>query len=358
MADGFERSERATPRKREEARREGQVAVSPEVSPVAVLLTAIAVVSWGGPFAVRRCATLLHAWLVAIGPTAAHDDPIWPLAAHALKDLGTPLAPFFLATAAVGATAVIAQIGWSLHPNLLLPDPNRMSPARAASRIFSRTGLVQLLKAIAKIGLVLGIAWRVARHTGLEAVATPGMSIDALLAFMGTGVRRLLLAMAAALGVLGAADYVWQRRRHEESIKMTRQEVREEQKESEGDPHVRARFKRTHREIARRRMLADVPRADVVLTNPTHFAVALRYRPGAMDAPRVLAKGAGALAQKIKDAARQAGIPIVERRALARALFRSVQIGAEIPPALYRAVAEILAYVFSLRPRAATSETR
>ena len=134
---------------------------------------------------------------------------------------------------------------------------------------------------------------------------------------------------------------------------MTRQEVREEQKESEGDPQVRQRFRRAHREIARRRMLAEVPRADVVLTNPTHVAVALRYRPGEMAAPLVLAKGAGELAQKIKDAARQAGIPIIERRALARALFRSVKLGAEIPPALYRAIAEILAYVYSLRGRVA-----
>ena len=130
---------------------------------------------------------------------------------------------------------------------------------------------------------------------------------------------------------------------------MTRQEVREEQKETDGDPQVRARFRRVHREIARRQMLAEVKSADVVLTNPVHVAVALRYRAEAMAAPQLVARGAGELAEKIKEAARRAGVPIVERRALARALFKSVKLGAHIPPALYRAVAEILAYIYSLR---------
>jgi flagellar biosynthesis protein FlhB len=353
MADGLERTERATPRRREEARRKGQVAVSPEVSPVAVLLAAVTVASWGAPRLLARSAGVLRTWLGAVGPTGAHDDPIWPLASHALVQLSTPLVPFFLATAAVGSAAVLAQVGWGFHPSLLAPDLGRLGPARAMSRLFSTTGLVTLVKAILKIAVVLGLAWSVLRRVGSEAVATPDMPLDALLAFVASGLRRLLLTMAAALGVLGAADYFWQRRHHEEQLRMTRQEVKEEQKESEGDPQIRGRVRRAQREISRRRMLAEIPRADVVLTNPVHVAVALRYRTGEMDAPRVLAKGAGEMAQKIKDAARQAGVPIVERRALARALFRSVQLGAEIPPALYRAVAEILAYVYSLRGRPA-----
>jgi flagellar biosynthetic protein FlhB len=175
------------------------------------------------------------------------------------------------------------------------------------------------------------------------------MTPAALLAFTGTGLRRLLLAMALVLAALGGLDWLWQRWRHERDLRMSRQEVKEEQKETDGDPQVRARFRRAHREIARRHMLSEVKHADVVLTNPVHVAVALRYRAAEAAAPEVVAKGAGELAQKIKDAARRAGVPIVERRALARALFRSVRLGAQIPPALYRAVAEILAYVYSLR---------
>jgi flagellar biosynthetic protein FlhB len=352
MADGPDRTEQATPRRREEARKKGQVAVSSEVSPVAVLGAVLLLASWGGPAAVARSRMLLHGWIAAIGPAAAHDDPIWPLARGSLLALASALAPFFVTTAVVGAGAMIAQVGFGLRPNLLAPDLSRMSPARAVGRIFSRTGLVSLAKAIVKIVIVLGIAARVLWRTGEDAVGAPGMSLDALLVFTGLHMRRLLLTMAVALGALGALDYLWQRRQHEENLRMSRQEVKEEHRETEGDPQIRARFRRAHREISRRRMLAEVRHADVVLTNPVHVAVALQYRAADMAAPRVIAKGADELAQKIKDAARSAGIPIVERRALARALFRTVKLGQEIPPALYRAVAEILAYVYSLRPRA------
>ena len=161
--------------------------------------------------------------------------------------------------------------------------------------------------------------------------------------------RRFFVAIA--LAAFAALDFLWQRWRFEQDLRMTRHEVREEQRESEGDPHVRLRFRRAHRELARRRMLADVKDADVVLTNPTHVAVALRYRADEGAAPKVVAKGADELAAKIREAARAAGVPIVERRALARALFASVKVGAEIPPALYRAVAEILAYIYAVRGR-------
>jgi flagellar biosynthetic protein FlhB len=314
-----------------------------------VLLAALAVVSWGGPHAVARARLVLGGWLMAIGPAAAHDDAVWPLIARALGQVGSLLVPFFLATACVGVGAVIAQVGWSVNPEVVFPDLSRVSPASGWKRIVSTQGAANLVKAIAKIALVLGIAWRTLWRTGADAVAAPGMTPDVLLGFAGHGLRRLLLAMALALAVLGALDYLWQRWRYEQSLKMSRQEVKEEQKETEGDPHVRARFRRAHREIAGRRMLAEVKRADVVLTNPVHVAIALRYRAPEMAAPQVIAKGAGELAQRIKEAARSAGIPIVERRALARALYRSVKVGAEIPPALYRAVAEILAYIYSLR---------
>jgi len=357
MPEAADRTERATPRRREEARKHGQVALSPEVAPVAVLLTALAVVSWGAPVALAKSRAALAALLAASGPIAAHDDPVGPIVLRTLLSFTGVLAPFCIAAAVVGTGAVIAQIGWSMNPGLLLPDPGRLSPANGLKRIFSANGAMNLVKAIAKIAVVATVAYRVVLRTGAEAVGASGMMPAELLAFTGMGLRRLFLAMALALAVLGGLDYLWQRRRHEQSLKMSRHEVKEEAKETEGDPQVKGRFRRAHREIARRRMLTDVKRADVVLTNPVHVAVALRYRASETAAPHVLAKGAGELAQKIKDAARAAGVPIVERRALARALFKSVKIGAEIPPALYRAVAEILAYIYSLRG-AAVGEMR
>jgi flagellar biosynthetic protein FlhB len=353
MAEGAaDRTERATPKRRTEARRHGQVVLSPEVSPVAVLLTALLLAAFGGPLLLARSRLLLGSWLAAVGPAAAGNEvlsAVAPLLARAGGQLVTVLLPFFLLVAVVGVGVVVAQVGWSLNPELVLPDLNRMNPMNGVQRIFSSSGLVNLAKALLKIVIVLAIAYRVLRHIGPGTLAAPGMMPEEILAFAGAGLRRLFLAMALALAVLGALDWMFQRWRYEQSLRMSRHEVKEEHKESEGNPQVKGRFRRMHREIAKRRMLAEVKRADVVLTNPVHVAVALRYRAEEMGAPRVVAKGAGELAQKIKDAARSAGVPIVERRALARAIFRSVQLGAEIPPALYRAVAEILAYIYSLR---------
>jgi flagellar biosynthetic protein FlhB len=344
-----ERTERATPRRRDEARKHGQVALSPEVAPVAVLLTAIGVAAWGAPHAVERTRVILAGILAASGPIAAHDDPAGPMILRAILSIGTLLVPFFVATALVGLTAIVGQVGWAVNPTLVLPDPSRISPGKGFKRVFSSNGVMNLVKAVVKITLVMGLAYKVLVHAGADAVASPGMTPLDILRLTGTSLRRLALTMAVLLAVLAALDYFWQRWRHEKSLKMSRHEVKEEHKETEGNPQVKLRFRRAHREISRRRMLSEVRNADVVLTNPIHVAVALRYRAGETAAPRVLAKGAGELAQKIKDAARSAGVPIVERRALARALFKSVKLGAEIPPALYRAVAEILAYIYSLR---------
>jgi flagellar biosynthetic protein FlhB len=358
MAEGGERTEQATPKRREESRRKGQVAVSTEVSPVLVLLTALTLAHYGAPVALARCRLVLGRFLAAAGPAAVHDDAVAPFLVQAVLEMGGLLVPFCIAAALVGLAAMVAQVGWSLNPELALPDLGRLSPANGLKRIFSATGAMNLAKAVLKILVVLGIAYRAGRHAAQAAITTPDMPLEALLGFTGAAVSRLLLHMALALGALGALDYLWQRWRHEQSLKMSRHEVKEEQRQAEGDPQIKMRFKRAHREVAKRRMLAEVKRADVVLTNPIHVAVALRYRAEEMVAPRVVAKGAGELAAKIKDEARQAGVPIVERRALARALFRSVALGAEIPPALYRAVAEILAYIYSLRAVAPTGEAR
>ncbi len=352
---GADRTEQATPKRREEARKHGQVILSPEVAPVAVLLAALVVTTAGAPMLLAQTRVVLRAWLAAVGPIAADDGPTWPLMVIALHELGSVLGPFFIVVAVVGIGTVVAQVGFKLTPELAAPQLSRIGLVQGWQRLFSLQGAASLVKAVVKIVVVSLIAFQVIQSWGHVAVAAPTMSIGEILALAGGSVRHLLLVMAIPLAILGAGDWLWQRWRHEQSLKMSRQEVKDEHKESEGDPQVRARFRRAHRELAKRRMLADVRKADVVLTNPVHVAVAIRYRPDEMRAPLVLAKGAEEMAQRIKDAARSAGVPIVERRALARALFRAVQVGSEIPPALYKAVAEILAYIYSLRgvPRGA-----
>jgi flagellar biosynthetic protein FlhB len=349
MADATGRTERATPRRREEARKLGQVVLSPEVAPVAALVAALAMAELGAPGLLRQARLALASWLAAIGPTAAHDDPVGPLVWRATVELLAVLAPFFVVVAVAGIGAVVAQVGWHPNPALVAPDPERISLTRGWKRIVSPHGVASLVKAIAKIAIVLGVAHRVVLADGAAALGAASLPVEGIVGFAGASLARVGIVMALALVVVAAADYAWTRWRHEQSLKMSRHELREEQKQSEGDPQVRLRFRRAHREIARRRMLAEVARADVVLVSPMHVAVALRYRADESRAARVLAKGAGALCEKIERAARDAGVPVVERRALARAAFRTVRVGGEIPPALYRAVAEILAYVYSRR---------
>src|SRR5579885_31699 len=287
-----DRTEQPTAKRREQAREEGQVAVSPEVAPVAVLLAALAVASWGAPRVVERSRTVLHAWLAAVGPMALREDGAGPPVVRAAHALGSLLVPF-----------VLAQVGWMLVPQRLAPDLARLDPNRNLRRFVSVEGAVELVKALLKIALVLGLAARVIVGGARAAVSTPAMSVEAILGEVGAELRHLLLVVALALGALGALDYAWQRRRLEQRLRMTRQEVQDERKETEGNPQMRARFRKAHKALARRRMLGDVARADVVLTNPVHVAVALRYRAEEMRAPRVLAKGAGELAERIRDPA-------------------------------------------------------
>lgn len=344
---GGERTEQPTQRRREEARRQGQVALSPEVSPVAILAAALALGSLGGPLALGRMRAMLHASLRAVEHGV--DDGSLPavLLGPALLEAARVVVPVLVLVGVVGATAVVAQVGFAVHPALVLPKGGRLAGGWA--RLWSGQSVAGLLKALAKIVLVLAVAWRVVLELGHGAMAAPAMAPAELVALVGGALRTLLLVLLGPLALIGAGDWVWQRWRFEQSLKMSRQEVKEEQRQTEGDPQLRGRFRRAHRELVRRRMLADVKTADVVLTNPTHVAVALRYRASEGAAPRVVAKGADELAQRIRDAARAAGVPIVERRALARALFRTVRVGAEVPRELYKAVAEILAYIYTVR---------
>jgi flagellar biosynthetic protein FlhB len=350
--DAPNRTERATPKKREEARKRGQVPRSMEIGPAIQLLVFLALASVGAPWALGQARSVMVTWLAAPARVAGHGDflgAVTPLATGSAMAMLAVCAPLLLATAVSGIGVMVAQVGWKPNLELVAPDLTRLSPAAGLRRVFSPDGLINLPKGLLKVGLLFWVAYEVLIEVGSQAVATPDMTTDQLLAFVGGGMFRLLWVMAFALALIGALDYVWARWRHEQSIRMSRQEIKDELREADGDPQIKARFRRSHREIAKRRMLAEVKTADVVLTNPIHVAVALRYRAVEMRAPIVVAKGAGELCEKIKDAARKAGVPIVERRALARALFRQVKLGAEIPPALYKAVAEILAYVYSLR---------
>jgi flagellar biosynthetic protein FlhB len=239
--------------------------------------------------------------------------------------------------------------GWTLSGEFLIPKLERLSPIKGFGRIFSLAGLVELVKAIVKLAVIAGVGGVILWSHRSEILAPPDASVprDMLEAFRLFAI--VLLTLSAATFLVAAMDVPYQLWDHGRKLRMTRQEVRDELKESEGRPEVKGRIRQLQRELSRRRMMDEVPKADLVVTNPTHYAVALRYEPVKCGAPRVVAKGADLLAGHIRTLARAKGVPVIEAPPLARALYRGVKLDQEIPASLYMAVAQLLAYVYQLR---------
>jgi flagellar biosynthetic protein FlhB len=343
------RTEPATQRRRDEARDQGRVTFSAELVGGLLLLSATVLLMFlaqglGGGLvdAIHEgLAKPLHVSLVS-GDAAellSGEFRRW------LSITGVLLGSLLI----IGAGSATAQVGFRVAPDKLTMDFSRLAPANPLERVLSTAALVKGGLALLKVLALAFLAWFVLRgRVGLLAAAGDGDAGH--LAARGWDLTlRLAMTVAGALFVLGALDYAYQRYRFESALRMTRQEVKEEIKREEGDPAVRARVRQIQRELARRRMMSAVPKASVVVTNPTHVAVALRYERGVTAAPRVLAKGEGFVAERIMAIARQHGIPVVERRPLARALYKLVSVGQEIPRELFYVVAEVLAYVYRLR---------
>ncbi len=339
----------ATPKRLEQAREEGQVARSRELGACAVVLAA-AVLTWGvGAAAVEYCVRLMRAGLSLDRTTAfaaaAPGERLFTLGAQAFMGM----LPLLLAVAAVAALSGLVIGGWLFSPKAFNPDFGRLDPLRGIKRILSVEGLTELGKAVAKallVGAIAGIFLWTEREELLGlAYLDPVQSLAAT----GGMVQMAMLALAGALALIALIDVPIVLWKHHKGLRMSLEEVKREMRESEGDPQLKARIRSQQREVARRRMMAEVPKADVVITNPTHFAVALAYREGGHGAPRVLAKGRGEVALKIRALAADHAVPLLEAPPLARALYAHTELGDEIPPALYNAVARVLAYVYQLR---------
>ncbi len=347
--DNASRTEEPTPKRRDEARADGRIPQSVEITAATVLLAALLATHRSGSEAISSLRESMRRSLLTVSRTDLTPAGLADVLHGMLQDLAAVVVPILSVTAVAGLVATIAQIGFQFHGKRLLPDLAKVSPASGLQRIFSTKGLFEVGKAIVKIVLIGWLSWKLIRSSESTIIALSGASPRELFAITGAEVARLVGWVTGVLVVLAAFDYAWQRRQHNQSLRMSRNEVKDEARQSEGDPKIKARLKRAYQEIVRTRSLADVPTADVIITNPVHLAVALKYVPGQMGAPKVVAKGAEGTAQRIKDIARKHGVPIVERRSLARAIFKSVPVGGEIPATVYRAVAEILAYIYGLR---------
>jgi flagellar biosynthetic protein FlhB len=350
-----DKTEAPTPKRRAEARQKGQVARSADLNGAVVMLAGLFALGATGPASAERLGEAMRG---ALAQTADPEVVARHSIGHVLTSMGSAIvrsvAPVALACALAAIAVSAAQVGFKPSAKALKPDPKRLNPISGAKNIFGPNALAELLKSLSKVGVVGAVVFAFVSPQITQLAAGVGMDPVTLAGMLSSSIRAIAMRAAAAYLVIGLADYAWQRHRHEKSLKMDIQEVKDEAKQHALPAEVRGQIRRRQMQAARARMMADVPDADVVVTNPTHFAVALRY-DGTKSAPEVLAKGQDLLALRIREIAREAGVPIVEDKPLARGLHAAVEVGELIPEELYAAVAEVLAWVYRTRPRRATA---
>ncbi len=354
MADrDLNRTEQASAKRKEQARARGQVAVSRDVSTAAVLLGGFGLLYFLTHAAMTKLGALIKEWLISAADAGVRSrltvDHVHEIVTKAGSDLLFLLLPLVAGIAVLGVGSTVAQTGFIWKTEGLGFDLGRLNPWPGLQRIASLRSLAELSKAVLKV-LFIGAAGFYAVRNDVailpELVQYP---LDGILSTLGWLIIKTALSISIAVAFVAALDYGYQRFEWERNLRMSREEVKEEHREAEGDPHIRSRIRSLQRDMARKRMLADVKKADVVVTNPDHLAVALKYDQFRMAAPVVVAKGAGYVAERIKEIAREHGVMVVENKFVARTLYKLVEVGREIPSDLYRAVAEILAFVYRVR---------
>ncbi|PKO46872.1 MAG: flagellar biosynthetic protein FlhB [Betaproteobacteria bacterium HGW-Betaproteobacteria-4] len=343
----LEKTEEPTSRRIEQAREKGQVPHSRELGTFLVLIVAGATFWMMGGWLMRRSMAIVEKSFTIESPVMREPSLMLPRLAEISGDALFAFSPLLGLLLLAAVMPPFFLNAWVFSPQALAPDFNRLNPLTGFGRMFSWNSLMELGKAVLKAGLLGGVAVGLIWSQRDEIFGLLGESLEAGLAHAGNLVSFSFLMMAAALLLVVAADVPFQLWQYFNKLKMTKEEVKQEMKEMMGDPHVKGRIRSLQMQAARKRMMAAVPTANVVVTNPTHFAVALAYRTG-MAAPKVVAKGAGAMALKIREVANENRVPIMEAPPLARALYKHAELDSEIPSALYGAVAEVLAYIYQL----------
>ncbi|MDR1367131.1 MAG: flagellar type III secretion system protein FlhB [Candidatus Accumulibacter sp.] len=343
----LEKTEPPSSRRLEQARGDGQVPRSREIGAFLILATAATVFWVAGPWIAQRTAGVVRRGLTLEEPLMRDPDAMLIRFSDLAFDSLMSLAPLFLALVLATLAAPFLMGSWNFSLKAIAPDPDRLNPVNGLGRLVSWNGLAELVKSVAKSLLVGGVALWVIWSERSDIFALFGQSVGTGLSSAGHLIIYSFLAIVISIVLIVAIDVPYQLWQYYDKLKMTKEEVKQENKEMEGRPEVKGRIRQLQRDAARRRMMTAVPTADVIVTNPTHFSVALGYKTG-MRAPKVLAKGRGEIALKIREIGLEHNIPILEAQPLARALYRHAEIDQEIPSALYAAVAEVLAYVYQL----------
>ncbi len=348
MADDTEKSEVPTPRRRQEARSRGQIPKSQDLTAAILLLVGLITLDAFGESILGRLFDMTKFMLSGGGDSAVRGSQLLPLGAEAMKQMFFLLLPILLVFMFASFVVVLLQTGLLFTVEPLKWSLDKLNPLRGVKKMVSMHTVVMLLINLGKLGIVGSVVYfsivgqldRIMFSASLVFTEVVRLGIEI---FFTLGIR-----VSIVLIILGLLDWFYQRFKHERELKMSKEEVKEEMRSMDGDPVMKRRRREVQMQIAMQRLRQDVPQADVVVTNPTHIAVALKYDTETMSAPRVLAKGKDHLAQRIRLLAIEAGIPIVERKPLARVLYKLVEVGQEVPPHLYKAVAEVLAYVYEL----------
>lgn len=345
---GGERTEAPSAKRRDDFRKKGQVAQSKEVQTAALFTIVLLFWIFYMPVFWQGLVKMLTAFFQGISEFEATTPSTLALAWFIGHKSMLLLSPLFLLVLVIGFFSSFFQIGWLFTTQPLVPDFNKLDPIKGAGRFFSKRSFIEVIKSIAKVALIAWIAYSTLINNFDEALLLIDTSTGATLLFLAKTAALILAKICAIMIFLAFLDFMFVRWEMEEKMKMTKQELKEEHKEMEGDPHVKAQIRSIQQEMARKRMMAEVPEADVVVTNPTHISVALKYSSENMDAPTVVAKGADIIALKIREIAREHDVPIVENPPVAR-LLHKIDLGSSIPDELFKAVAEILAHVYSLK---------
>lgn len=355
---GGEKTEPATEKKLRDARKEGQVAKSKEIANAFGLLALFLLMKLYVGYMGNRFLGGFHSIYTRIPDYVKMYDGQVPVRNigvvfnHTILDMLLIMAPVLLVGVVVAFVCDVAQVKWRPTGKPLKPKFSKLNPIKGFKKIISKDSIVELIKSLLKIGLIIYVVYSYLQDKVNQIFLLYSISLKQGIALVGDLVIDLGIRVSAIYLVIGFLDYAYQKHKFSEDMKMTKQEVKDEYKDQEGDPQIKGKQKQRMREASQRRMMQKLPEADVVITNPTHYAVAIKYDAEKYEAPMVLAKGEDYLAQKIKEVAKEHHIEIVENKPLARMLYANVEVGELIPPELYQAVAEVLAFVYHLQGKA------
>lgn len=353
--EGGEKTEPATQKKLDDARKEGKVAKSKDLTEGFALVVLFLLLKVFIGYIGDRMIGLFDntigrmAEFEKVNRAGLSTVAVSSMLGNAILELLLIIWPFLVFGFAIAFLLSIYQVGWKVSTKPLEPKLSKFNPINGFKRIFSKDSLFELVKSIAKVGIIAYITYTSLKDEANNLFILYEISLNQAIALVGEIILDVGLKIAIVFVFIGLVDYFYQRWKFADEMKMTKQEVKDEYKNTEGDPQIKGRIRQKMREVSQRRMMQDVPKADVVITNPTHFAVAIKYDAEVSTAPVVVAKGEDFLAQKIKEVAKEHNVQIVENKPLARMLYHNVDIGAEIPPELYQSVAEVLAMVYHMK---------